>query len=303
MTVNINWDTTTNKETLKTLLKEYFDNTDRPAISQYKEVFKEVKVSDEYERYLRASGPTGVQSLADGANIPLVDPTMGGTKDVTQARYGLGFKITSGMKKFEKYGQMKKWSRKLGVAQREYKDVAAAALWNSATATTYTGFDSLALASNSHTCLEAGNTYDNYLDGALTAANLESALVYFHGLKDDNGDLIIVDPDLLVVNKNLQFDADELLNSKLKPGVADNDINALSRFGLKYFVYSRLTATTSWFLIAKNHEDYGMIMNTSQEPDFKMQDAPDTSRSTIVTSDQWFRPDILDPRMVYVGDL
>jgi len=67
------------------------------------------------------------------------------------------------------------------------------------------------------------------------------------------------------------------------------------------FVYHRLTSSTSWGMIAKD-SDYDIFVMTTEEPDLKVQDAPDTSRSTIVTSHQWFKPGFGDARGFYLGD-
>lgn len=304
MTFNIGWDTTTNKDILKNLLAKLFDNTQRQAMVEYRDVVKELKTSDYYERRARQAGLTGVQELADGEEIPMADPVLDTTQDLTQVRYGLGFKITSGMKKYNKWDEMKKMTKNLGMVMREFKDVEIAKMWNNATATTYaSGFDTLALASNSHTCLDdEATTYDNYLDGDLGYTTLQSATVYFDTLVDDMGDDMPVTPNKLIVHPQLRFTATELIDSTKKPGTADNDVNALKDWDLSYFVYHRLTSSTFWALLAFNHPDYDLINYTSQEPDIKIQDSPDTSRSTIVTSEQWFKFGFGDGRMAFIGN-
>jgi hypothetical protein len=54
-------------------------------------------------------------------------------------------------------------------------------------------------------------------------------------------------------------------------------------------------------MIAKD-DDYDIFVMTTEEPDLKVQDAPNTSRNTIVTSHQWFKYGFGDPRSFYLGD-
>jgi len=160
----------------------------------------------------------------------------------------------------------------------------------------------LAIAHNSHTCRdEAGTTYNNYLDQGFSLASLESAMNYFDYLYDDQGNIWTVTPDTLVVNRTLNFDAQEVLGSTLKPWESSNTDNVLKGI-LKPFVYHRLTSTTSWFVAAKNHPKYGYFVYTSMEPDVDVRTGFDSTRDTVVDSLQYFKPGVSDPRLLYVGD-
>ena len=180
MTYQISWDSTTNRDYFKKLLKEAFDTSDREALVEYPGVVREIKTADEYERYSRHVGLGLHSELTDGQEIPLDDPIIDTTKDFRQTRYGLGFKITSGMKKFNKWYAVKELSKNLGMVMKESKDIEIAKMFNNATTTTYaSGFDTYAIAHNSHTCKDdASTTYDNYLDAALGVSSLETALIY-----------------------------------------------------------------------------------------------------------------------------
>lgn len=303
MAHDIYWDNTTNKDFFKSLLWDVFDTTKRQAMYEAETMVKHIKTKDEYERRAKISGLTGMEKLADGQAIPLAEMSTPLTKDYEQERYGLGFEITAGMKKFNKYNVMKDLTAKLSRHMREEKDIEIARIFNNATATTYyTGFDSLALASNSHLCRDdGGTTYDNYLDAALGVSSFESATVYFDTLVDDDGYAIVKTPTHLFVNPQLRWEAREILGSELKPYTGDNTTNVATEYDLKLFLYHRLTSSTAWGMIAKD-SDYDIFVFTTEEPDLKVQDAPNTSRNTIVTSHQWFKPGFGDPRAYYQGD-
>jgi hypothetical protein len=301
--IRTNWDTSTNKDAFKTLVRKWFDSTDREAIVEYPRVFKTYTTKDEYERHGRYAGLDYPGELDEGENIPIQDPKFNGVKDYEQVAYGSGFRITDRMKRFNKIGAMETFTKSLRRMQREGKDVEVAKIWNNLTATTYTNtFDTLAVATNSHTCLDdAATTYDNYADEALAVGSLESALQYFDYMYDDQGNVFIAQPDTLVVNYTLRQDAFELLKSEMKPWEQSNTKSAYQG-ALEPFVYHRLTASTTWFVLAKNHPKYGAFVYTSMEPDLVVKDAPDTTRDTLVTSLQYFDFSVDDARLIYVGD-
>ena len=166
MAHDIYWDNTTNKDFFKSELWDVFDSTKHEAMYEAETMVKHIKTKDEYERRGRIAGLTGMEKIADGAAIPLAETPRPDTKEYEQERYGLGFSITAGMKKFNRYGIMKDLTAKLSKHMREEKDIELAKIFNNASAVTYyTGFDALALASSSHLCKDdAGTTYDNYLD-------------------------------------------------------------------------------------------------------------------------------------------
>ena len=303
MAHDIYWDNTSGKDFFKSLLWDVFDTTKREAMYEAETMVKHVKKTDEFERRARIAGITGMEKIADGQAIPLAETPRPDTKEYEQERYGLGFEITAGMKKFNKYGIMKDLTAKLSKHMREEKDIEIAKIFNNATsATYYTGFDALALASSAHLCKDdGGTTYDNYLDAALGVSSFESATVYFDTLVDDDGYPMVKKPSHLWVNPQLRWEAREILGSELTPYKGDNTKNIATEYDLSLFVYHRLTSSTSWGMIAKD-SDYDIFVITTEEPDLKVQDAPNTSRNTIVTSHQWFKPGFGDPRGYFQGD-
>jgi len=298
------WDTSTNKDVFKALVKKWFDSTDREAIKEYPNVVRQYKTSDDYERHGRYAGLDYAGSVVEGAPIPIQGPKFGGTKDYTQVAYGTGFRITDRMKRTNKIGAMEKWTKSLKRMMIETKDVEIAKMFNNMSATTYAaGFDTLAIAHNTHTTLDdAGATYDNYRDAALSLATLEDAMHYFDYMYDDRGNLMIAKPDTLVVNYTLRQDAQELMRSSMKPWEQSNTVNVLQG-ELTPYVYHRLTSPTCWFVVAKNDPDYGFFVYTLAEPQTRTEDAPDTTWDTVVTALQYFKYGVDDPRLLYAGDL
>jgi hypothetical protein len=137
------------------------------------------------------------------------------------------------------------------------KQVKAAAVLNNAFDSTYTGGDGLELCSTAHT-LANGNTFRNELSTAadLNETSLEQALIDIAGFVDERGLKVAVNGsrngNRMIIPKELQFTADRLLESTLRPGTADNDINAVRNMGMLpegYDVNHFLTDTDAWFII------------------------------------------------------
>ena len=302
MSITIGWDTTTGRQTLKTLIRKEFLSTDREPLVEHKDIFNTISTTDEYERDIRYAGLGPASELTDGEEIGLQDPVLDTTKDYRQGRWGNGFRITAGMKKFNKIGLMKSMTKDLKRTMVETKDADVMTLLNNATSSSYTGFDAHPLAYATHSCLDdASTTYDNYLDAALGVTSYESAKIYFRTLVDDQGQTFVAKPDTLVVNPYYEREANELIRSTLRYDVADNAINVY-KGDTSIKVCSRLTASTVWFVMAKSHNLFDLNVFTSQEPNLKVKDAPDNTEDTVVISSQWYKWGFGDPRMVFCGD-
>jgi hypothetical protein len=303
MAVYTTWDTSTNKDVFKTLVKDVFDNTDKPAWTQWKEVMREVQSKDYYERYMRMAGLDLAKEKTQGTPMYIQDPKFGSTKDFTQAEWSTGFKFGWMLKETNKYNLAEKWTRNLKKVMLETKDIIVARIYNYPTATTYcSGFDGLALAHDSHTCLDdAASTYDNKTTSGLSVTSLQSAYIYFRTLKNDQGQRWMVAPDKLIIPPELEFTAKEITGSSLVAHELSNTTNVLREKGINVFVYSRLTDTNDWFLAATKEDDFGPMVISLRDPHIFTHDSYDDALDTVVGSHEAFTYGFLDPRLVYCG--
>ena len=86
----------------------------------------------------------------------------------------------------------------------------------------------------------------------LSETSLEQMLVDISNMDDDRGIPIAAMGTKLVVPTALAFVAERLTKSQLRPGTADNDINASRSGGYLpqgYTVNNRLTDTDAWFIV------------------------------------------------------
>ncbi len=85
----------------------------------------------------------------------------------------------------------------------------------------------------------------------LNETSLENALIDISGFVDERNMIIALRGTKLIIPPQLQFIADRLLESTLRPGTADNDINATKNMGMVpegYTINHFLTDTDAFFL-------------------------------------------------------
>jgi hypothetical protein len=85
----------------------------------------------------------------------------------------------------------------------------------------------------------------------LNETSLENAVIQIAAWTDERGLLIAAMPRKLVIPPALQFVATRLLETNLRVGTTDNDINALKNNGSipeGYAINHYLTDTNAWFL-------------------------------------------------------
>lgn len=209
----------------------------------------------------RGEFPTLVYK-GEGQPISYTDPTSGVEKTYTPVRFGLGYRITQEMIDHELYGIVDKLEKSLLKSAVDHQEVTAANILNGAFATTNsdgysaTGFDGLQLCSTAHTRLDGGATQRNRpsTDADISLSSLQSAIIDFENIKDDNGRPCKIRPKLIVVSPEDKFTARELLKSEYKPGVANNDINAIVEENLSFMVSHYKTDNDAWFLFGDTHD-------------------------------------------------
>jgi hypothetical protein len=116
----------------------------------------------------------------------------------------------------------------------------------------YYGGDGVPLFSTSHPLVSGGvNSNTQSTPADLNETSLEAAVIQIAAWVDEKGLLIAAKPRKLIVPPSLMFVATRLLDTNLRVGTADNDINALKNNGSipeGYCVNHYLTDTNGWYL-------------------------------------------------------
>ena len=135
---------------------------------------------------------------------------------------------------------------------RSTKQVKAASVLNNGFNAAYTGGDGVSLFSSAHPLVSGGTNSNTPATAAdLNETSLEAAVIQIAAWTDERGLLIAAKPKKLIVPPALQFVATRLLETELRVGTNDNDINAIKNNGSipeGYAINHFLTDTNAWFL-------------------------------------------------------
>ena len=143
-----------------------------------------------------------------------------------------------------------RYTKSLARSMAYTKQTKAANVLNNAFATA--GGDGVSLVNTAHpTAL--GGTFSNRssTDADLNETSLEQAMIDIAAFIDERGLKIAMQGRKLIIPVNIQFVADRILNSTLRVGTSDNDINALRNMGMLpdgYTINHYLSDTDAYFI-------------------------------------------------------
>jgi len=220
---------------------------------EHKEVFDTETSERSFEEETKLSGFSAAPVKNEGSAIAYDN-----AQEVFTARYNhetvaLGFSLTEEAIEDNLYDSLSaRYTKALARAMAYTKQTKGAAILNNGFSSSYLGGDGQPLFSASHP-LVSGGTNSNIPTTAadLNETSLEAAVIQIAGWTDERGLLIAAKPRKLILPPSLMFVAIRLLETELRTGTADNDINALKSNGSipeGYTVNHFLTDTDAWFL-------------------------------------------------------
>jgi hypothetical protein len=220
---------------------------------EHKEIYETETSERSFEEETKLSGFSAAPVKGEGSAIRYDNG-----QEVWTARYNhetiaLGFSLTEEAIEDNLYDSLSaRYTKALARAMAYTKQVKAANVLNNGFSNTYPGGDGVALFSASHP-LTSGGFNSNIPSTAadLNETSLENAVIQIAAWTDERGLLIAAKPKKLVVPPALQFVATRLLETELRVGTNDNDINAIKNNGNiaeGYTINHFLTDTNAWFL-------------------------------------------------------
>jgi hypothetical protein len=222
---------------------------------EHKEIFDTETSDRSFEEETKLSGFGSAPVKTEGAAIAYDNAQEAFTARYTHETIALGFSITEEAVEDNLYDSLSsRYTKALARAMAYTKQVKAAAVLNKA----FTGSgnptygDGQVLCSTAHPLVSGGTNSNRPTTAAdLNETSLEAAVIQIAGWTDERGLLIAAKPKKLILPPNLQFVATRLLDSDLRVGTADNDINAIRSMGAipgGYGINHWLTDTNAWFL-------------------------------------------------------
>ena len=222
---------------------------------EHKEVYETETSERSFEEETKLSGFSAAPVKNEGSAIAYDNAQEAFTARYNHETIALGFSITEEAVEDNLYDALSgRYTKALARAMAYTKQVKAAAILNNGftNSAQYYGGDGVPLFSTQHPLVSGGynsNTPSTAAD--LNETSLEAAVIQIAAWTDERGLLIAAMPRKLVIPPALQFVATRLLETNLRVGTNDNDINALKNNGSipeGYAINHYLTDTNGWFL-------------------------------------------------------
>ena len=220
---------------------------------EHKEIYETEKSERSFEEETKLSGFSAAPVKAEGTAISYDNAQEAFTARYNHETIALGFSITEEAIEDNLYDSLSaRYTKGLARAMAYTKQVKAAAVLNNAYNGAYVGGDGVSLLNSAHPLVNGGSNANTPSTAAdLNETSLENAVIQIAAWTDERGLLIAAKPKKLIVPPALQFVATRLLDTKLRVGTNNNDVNAIENNGSipeGYTINHFLTATNAWFL-------------------------------------------------------
>jgi hypothetical protein len=220
---------------------------------EHKEIYETETSERSFEEETKLSGFSAAPVKNEGSAIAYDNGQEAWTARYNHETIAQGFSLTEEAIEDNLYDSLSaRYTKALARSMAYTKQVKAAAVLNNGFSSTYAGGDGQPLFSASHP-LVSGGTNSNIPSTAadLNETSLENAVIQISLWTDERGLLIAAKPKKLIVPPQLQFVATRLLETSLRVGTNDNDINALKNNGSipgGHTINHFLTDPNAWFL-------------------------------------------------------
>jgi hypothetical protein len=221
---------------------------------QHKEIYNTETSERSFEEETKLSGFSAAPVKNEGSAIAYDNAQEAFTARYNHETIALGFSLTEEAIEDNLYDSLSaRYTKALARAMAYTKQTKAASVLNNGfSAGVYAGGDGVALFSTSHPLVSGGvNSNTQATPADLNETSLEAAVIQIAAWTDERGLLIAAKPKKLIVPPALQFVATRLLETQLRVGTADNDINAIVNNGSipeGYTVNNYLTDTNAYFI-------------------------------------------------------
>jgi hypothetical protein len=244
--------------------------------NEHAEIYETETSERSFEEEVKLSGFGAAPVKPEGSAITYDNAQESFTARYNHETVAMGFSITEEAMEDNLYDSLSaRYTKALARAMAYTKQVKAASLLNTGF-TTFQSGDGVTLFNTAHPTV-AGGTNSNRpsVDVDLNETALEQAVIDIAAFKDERGLLIAARPRKLIVPPSLMFVATRLLETELRVGTADNDLNALKSNGSipqGYRVNHYLTDADAWYIttdIPNGMKHFvRTAMSTSMDGDF-----------------------------------
>jgi hypothetical protein len=220
---------------------------------EHKEIYETETSERSFEEETKLSGFSAAPVKAEGSAIAYDNAQEAWTARYNHETIALGFSLTEEAIEDNLYDSLSaRYTKGLARAMAYTKQVKAAAVLNNGFSANFVGGDGVSLFNTAHPLVNGGtnaNTPSTQAD--LNETSLENSVIQIAAWTDERGLLIAAKPKKLIIPPALMFVATRLLETELRVGTNNNDINAIKNNGSipdGYTVNHFLTDNNAWFL-------------------------------------------------------
>ena len=219
---------------------------------EHKEIYETENSERSFEEEVKLSGFAAAPVKNEGAAIAYDNGQEAWTARYTHETIAYGFSITEEAMEDNLYDSLSaRYTKALARSMSYTKQIKAAFPLNNGF-TSYQSGDGVNLFSTQHPLVSGGyNSNRPSTPTDLNETSLEAAVIQIAAWADERSLLIAARPRKLIVPPALMFVATRLLETELRVGTADNDVNAVKSNGSipeGYTVNHFLTDPNGWFL-------------------------------------------------------
>jgi len=244
---------------------------------EHKEIYETESSDRSFEEETKLSGFSAAPVKNEGSAITYDNAQEAWTARYVHETIALGFSITEEAMEDNLYSSLsQRYTKALARAMAYTKQIKAASVLNDGFDASHPGGDGKPLFSTEHPLVSGGvNSNMPAVPSDLNETSLENAVIQIAQWTDERGLLIAARPVKMIIPPQLQFVATRLMETKLRVGTTDNDVNALVTNGAirdGYTINNFLTDPNAFFL--KTDVPNGMkhftrvALKTSMEGDF-----------------------------------
>jgi hypothetical protein len=220
---------------------------------EHKEIFDTETSERSFEEETKLSGFGAAPVKNEGQALSYDNAQEAWTARYNHETIAMGFSVTEEAMEDNLYDSLSsRYTKALARAMAYTKQVKAANILNNGFNSAFKYGDGQPLFSTAHPLVSGGTNSNTPATAAdLNETSLESAVIQIAAWTDERGLLIAAKPVKLVIPPALMFVATRLLETELRVGTTDNDVNALKNNGSipgGYTVNHFLTDTNGWFL-------------------------------------------------------
>ena len=245
--------------------------------NQHSEIYTTESSDRAFEEEVMLSGFGAAPVKQEGSGVSFDDANESFTARYNHETIALAFAITEEAVEDNLYDRISaRYTRALARSMAHTKQVKAAAVLNNAFDSTVTGGDGKELCATDHPLLNGG-TFANEPSTAadLNETSLEDALISIAGFVDERGLKVALRGTKMIIPRQLQFTAERLMSSVLRPATSDNDVNAIRSMGMLpqgYTVNDFLTDSDAFFIMTDTPRGFLHFertpLSTNMEADF-----------------------------------